>query len=177
MAATPTTKPTAGRKLRLMAFEARYAQRVATWVRNPLEAYWLAPRTAPPLTADKVRAWAQFGRDPFMLVEPGGSEPVAYGELNKLRSKPHEYWLGHLIVDRRQRGRGLGRQLTALLLQRAFHILGALRVSLVVFPDNRAAAAAYRSAGMYEDGYETHHFADGQRRERLQRFAATESQS
>jgi ribosomal protein S18 acetylase RimI-like enzyme len=76
-------------------------------------------------------------------------------------------------VDPRHRGRGLGRQLTRLLLRRAFHRYGAWRVSLVVFPENAAAIASYRAAGMYEDGYERHYFASYSRRKRLLRMVAT----
>ena len=175
MAAEPVTKPTAAQTLRLTAFDERYAERVVSWVRDSREAYWLAPRTTPPLTADKVRAWGQPGRNPFMLVEPADLEPLAYGELNELRRRQNEYWLGHLIVDPRQRGRGLGRQLTELLLHQAFHTYNARRVSLVVFPDNLAAIAAYRSAGMRADGHETHCFGPDRRPERLLRFVATRS--
>jgi RimJ/RimL family protein N-acetyltransferase len=176
MAATLVTKPTAGQTLRLTAFDDRHAARVVSWIRCPLEAYWLAPRTPPPLTTDKVRAWSKPGRNPFMLVELDTPEPVAYGELNELRRKQNEYWLGHVIVDPRRRGRGLGRQLTELLLHRAFHVCKAQRVSLVVFPDNLAAIATYRSAGMREDGHEVHYFAAYERRARLLRFAMTGSQ-
>lgn len=173
MAATLVTKPTAKQTLRLTAFDERYAPQVVSWVRGALEAYWLAPRTPPPLTVDKVRAWSRPGRNPFMLVESDDPEPVAYGELNELRRRQNEYWLGHLIVNPRQRGRGLGRYLTEMLLYRAFHVHNARRVSLVVFPDNAAAIATYRWVGMREDGYETHYFAASGRRERLLRFAAT----
>ena len=172
MAATPVAKLTTRQTLRLAAFDERHAARVVSWVQSALETRWLAPRTTPPLTVEKVRAWSQPGRNPFMLVERGNPEPLAYGELNELRRKYSEYWLGHLIVDPQQRGRGLGRQLTELLLQRAFHILAARRVSLVVFPENMAAIATYRSAGMREDGYESHYFAAYKRRERLLRFVA-----
>jgi RimJ/RimL family protein N-acetyltransferase len=174
MAATPVAKPTAAQTLRLIAFDDRCAARVVSWVRGALEAYWLAPRTRPPLTADKVRAWSQPGRNPLMLVELDELAPVAYGELNELRRRQNEYWLGHLIVAPRQRKRGLGRQLTKMLLERAFRSHHARRVSLVVFPANVAAIATYRSVGMHEDGYETHYFAASGRHERLLRFVASD---
>jgi len=175
MAAGPVTKLTAAQTLWLTAFDERYAERVVSWVCDSREAYWLAPRTTPPLTAEKVRAWGQPGRNPFMLVEAEDLEPLAYGEVNELRRKQNEYWLGHLIVDPRQRGRRLGRRLTELLLDQAFNNYGARRVSLVVFPGNAAAIATYRSAGMRADGYETHCFGPDRRSERLLRFVATRS--
>lgn len=175
MAAEPITNPTCIDTLRLTTFDLRYAERVASWVHGAQEAYWLAPRTKSPLTAAKVRRWARPGRNPLMLVAPGQPAPLAYGELNVLNEKRREYWLGHLIVDPQQRGCGLGRRLTELLLQRAFCHQGARLVSLVVFPQNEVAIACYRAAGMREDGFETHYFAPYRRRERLLRLVATHS--
>lgn len=173
MAAEPITTASRLDALRLTAFEARYARRVLSWVCGPREAYWLAPRTRPPLTVDKVLSWSVRGRNPLMLIAPGETEPLAYGEINVLNEKRREYWLGHLIVDPRRRGCGLGRQLTRELLRRAFHRHAAQRVSLVVFADNAAAIGCYRTVGMLEDGFETHYFAPYRRRERLLRLVAT----
>jgi len=170
MAAEPILKSGRERALRLRAFEPRYAARVVSWVRGSREAYWLAPRTKPPLTAAKVCAWSGPGRSPLMLMAGAEAEPLAYGELNLLNEACGEYWLGHLVVDPWQRGCGLGRRLTELLLQRAFQRCGARRVSLVVFPDNHAAIGCYRAAGLVEDGHETHWFAPYRRHERLLRL-------
>lgn len=109
----------------------------------------------------------------MVLVEPDRTEPLAYGEVNLLNERRREYWLGHLIVDPRQRGRGVGRWLAELLLQEAFDRLGARRVSLVVFPENRSAIACYRAAGMRDEGFETHYFPPYRRWERLLRLIAT----
>lgn len=177
MAAEPILKPGRIQALRLRAFDPRYAARVVSWVRGAREAYWLAPRTKPPLTAAKVCAWAEPGRRPLMLVEPPQAEPLAYGELNLLNEARREYWLGHLIVDPQQRGQGLGRELTELLVHRALQRHAARRVSLVVFPDNQGAIACYRAAGLVEDGYETHWFAPYRRHERLLRLIAATSTS
>ena len=55
MAAEPITSPRWVRALRLTPFEARYADWVLSWVRGLREGYWLAPRTKPPLTVEKLR--------------------------------------------------------------------------------------------------------------------------
>jgi RimJ/RimL family protein N-acetyltransferase len=175
MAARPVTEPDLLPPLSLTAFDPACAAHVASWVRGSCEAHWLAPRTKPPLTAGKVRDWAGPGRDPLMLVRPGQPEPLAYGELNVLNERRREYWLGHLIVDPRHRGEGLGRRLTEMLLYRAFELRLARRVSLVVFTENRVAVACYRAAGMRDDGFETHYFPPYQRRVRLLRLTATSS--
>lgn len=173
MAAEPVETPRLVQAAYLAEFDPRLAPRVLSWVREPLEAYWLAPRTSPPLTVRKILDWAGEGHDLLMLNTPERPVPLAYGELNVLLERRREYWLGHLIVDPDHRGRGLGRQLTRLLLRRAFHRYNARRVSLVVFPENAAAVASYRAAGMHDDGYELHTFKAYHRRTQLLRMVAT----
>jgi RimJ/RimL family protein N-acetyltransferase len=97
---------------------------------------------------------------------------VGYGEINALDVRARRYWLGHLIVDPEQRGRGLGTALTRLLLVRAFRELRAREVTLVVFPENATAIASYRAAGMFADGEEIHDFASYGLRARMLRMAA-----
>ncbi len=157
---------------RLAAFETIWAERVVSWARDPREVYWLAPKTRPPLTVAELLRWREPGHDPYMLLNGGEPAPIAYGELNRLGLTGRQYWLGHLIVDPNERGRGFGLELTRQLLREAFERRGARRVTLVVFPDNQAAIECYRAAGMREDGYEWHTFPAYGRRECLLRFAA-----
>lgn len=98
--------------------------------------------------------------------------PLAYGEVNLLDRRRREYWLGHLIVDPAQRGRGLGAALARLLARRAFGELSARRVTLVVFRENRSAIRSYRRAGFIDDGFETHAFPAYDRVEDLLRMRA-----
>ena len=172
MAAEPLTRTGHVDALRLVPFDPRSAGHVLSWVRGARDTYWLAPRTRPPLTAEKLLAWSGQGHNPFALVDSRSPGPLGYGEVNLLNEKRREYWLGHLIVEPQRRGQGLGRRLTELLLRHAFERLAARRVSLVVFPDNVAAVGCYRAAGMQDDGYETHLFAAYRRRVRLLRMIA-----
>ena len=172
MAVNPTTRQDAARPCRLARFEPEWAACVISWVRDAREAYWLAPKTAPPLTPEGLLRWQEPGHAPFLLWEMAGTKPVGYGEVNRLNVRQGHYWLGHLVVDPGRRGRGYGVQLTRLLLKEAFARRGARRVTLVVFPENQAALACYRSAGMLDDGYEWHSFPVYGRRECLLRLAA-----
>jgi RimJ/RimL family protein N-acetyltransferase len=172
MAANPRAPKSAPPACRLEPFEPRYADLVLSWISSPEEAYWVAPRTAPPLTAEEVLQWQAPGHQPFLLYEKGRAEPIGYGELNVLGGYGRRYWLGHLIVDPVHRGRGHGQLLTRLLLWRAFSRHAASEVSLVVFPENRAAILCYEAAGMRPDGYETHQLASYQRKVRLLRMVA-----
>ena len=173
MAAEPLARPIALIPLRLEPFMFGHAEIVASWVRTPREAYQLAPRTAPPIDAAKVRGWSAEGHSQLVLCEAGRSGIVGYGELNALHSNRSEFWLGHLIVDPDRRGAGFGLELTRLLLWRAFHRLRARRVSLVVFADNRAAVECYKRAGFCPDGHEVHELPAYGGPARLVRMATT----
>ena len=158
MAANPDTRKLAATTCRLAPFHPGYADLVLSWIQDAQEAHWLAPRTPPPLSATKVLHWQAPGHQAFMLIEPGAPAPLGYGELNILNAAARRYWLGHLIVDPARRGRGLGVQLTRLLLWEAFCRQGAREVSLVVFPENRRAIVCYEAAGLRADGHELHDF-------------------
>ena len=158
--------------LRIEPFNPTYADLVLSWVQDAREAYWLAPKTAPPLTTAHIRAWAAAAYQPLLFARAGWARPVAYGELNILSGPRRHYWLGHLILDPTWRGRGLGRAFTRLLLARSFSCCGAQAVSLVVFPENLRAIACYRAAGLYDDGYEVHVLPPYDRRVRLLRMTA-----
>lgn len=173
MAVNPKTRKDPAPRCRLAPFEVVWSQRVISWVQDAREAYWLAPKTPPPLSPDEMLHWREPGHDAYLLWQTGRAEPAGYGELNRLGTGRRHYWLGHLIVDPAQRGRGYGVQLTQLLLEEAFQRRGAIRVTLVVFPENHAALACYQAAGMREDGYEWHSFPAYGRRECLLRLAAS----
>lgn len=167
--------------LRLEPFEPQQAELVLSWVRDAREAYWLAPKTRPPLAAEDIRGWHAPHHQQFQLVAAGGTAPPAfhrletgatcgYGELNLLNRATRHYWLGHLIVDPQVRGQGVGQALTRLLAARAFQRHGAWRVSLVVFPENRAAAACYQAVGFRFVDYEDHYLPGYGRYVRLARM-------
>lgn len=157
----------------LTPFEPAHAPLVALWLSRPRDALWAAPRTPPPITADKVRAWGAPQMEQWVLRVPDESQPVGYGELNVLRQDRGEYWIGHLVVDPQRRGRGYGRRLTELLLERAARQHQARRVSLVVFPDNLRAMACYQAAGMRFECRETQYFPPYRRYVHLIRMTRT----
>jgi len=173
MAVVPRNKQRAIPQSWLVPFDRSWAELVVSWVRDANEAYWLAPKTPPPLTSLSILRWRAPDHHRYLLMEDGCPEPVAYGELNRMTGGARRYWLGHLVVDGQRRGQGYGLQLTRLLLEEAFERRGARQVTLVVFPENKAALACYRAAGMRDDGWETHDFPAYTRRATLVRLVAT----
>ncbi|MCG8400452.1 MAG: GNAT family N-acetyltransferase, partial [Firmicutes bacterium] len=119
MALAPKTESPSSPAYRLAPLDPALAPLVASWCGEGIEALWLAPRTPPPITAEKVLGWQEEGRIPYAMLAKDDA-PVAYGELNELRHRRREYWLGHLLVDPQRRGQGLGTTLTRLLTEKAF---------------------------------------------------------
>jgi aminoglycoside 6'-N-acetyltransferase len=115
---------------------------VAGWARTPAEArLWCSRET---VVAADVTAWSAAGDvSAYALREAGAL--VGYGEV-WVDDEEREAELARLIVDPDRRGRGLGRTLVRLLLERAR--LAYPDVFLRVHPANAAALRCYVAAGL-----------------------------
>lgn len=160
---------------RLWPFAPHHAPAIATWVSTDAQLRWLAPTTVPPLTAEKVTAWKRPHGWAYVLSTEAGADPLGYGELNPMKNDPRHYWLGHVVVNPARRRCGLGVWLVKSLLHQAYTSLGAVRVSLIVFPANEAALRCYRRAGLVEIGEEYHQFGKEGPHHRLIRFESHSS--
>jgi len=147
--------------LELTPFAAHFAPTIASWVSDDLSMLWLAPRTPPPLTPAKVLDWHGAGKTALLAQVLGEAGPCGYAEINQVRSRPYELWLGHIIVAPQRRGRGIGSRFVDLLLDKAFEAFGAQTVSLVVFPENVAAVRCYQGCGFTVTRDECHRFRRG----------------
>jgi ribosomal protein S18 acetylase RimI-like enzyme len=132
-----------------------------------------------PVDAAELDAWASLSGEaadastlerwhadpdvhPYVLLS--GSDVCGYGEVWE-DAEQREAELARIIVDPARRGRGAGRALTRLLVERA-SALGYDDVWLRVLPENHAALACYVAAGMRRaDGALERSFNLGQRRE------------
>ena len=151
----------------LEPFDGRFAHLVSTWARTPEELFWLAPKTPPPLTPDKVMAWPGDSGRPLLLYLRGITTPLGYCELNPMPGEPDHLWIGHCVVSPERRGQGLGRILVNMLLERAFANPKVRRVSLVVFPDNFPAIRCYRACGLVTAGEPVKYFPTSGRQHRM----------
>jgi len=151
-------------------FDNLYAAGIASWVRGERELTWLAPGTVPPLTAAKVAAWAGRAGERLLFWKRQSVDPVGYAELNLMPSDSDQWWIGHCVIDPATRGQGYGQRFVQALLWRAFEVLEAGEVVLVVFPDNPAAIRCYRQNGMTITGREQKHFKTTRRRHEFLRM-------
>ena len=151
----------------LAPFDNLMASVVATWARDASELFWLAPKTPPPLTAAKVVAWPGPQGSPMLFYRESESEPLGYFEINPMPGEKLHLWLGHCVVRPEERGAGLGRRMTTLMLEEVFCHRDAQRVSLVVFPDNIFAIACYRAVGFLDGATQIKYFKTSGRQHRM----------
>lgn len=144
---TSRGRPTWGmvRSEPLVEFLESDAREVARWPTSAGEVLlWAGSAGGWPVDASVFRRWhADPDVKPYVLR--AGEATVGYGELWTDESE-QEVELARIIVNPDYRGRGLGKRLVGLLLERA--ALSSLPDAFVrVIPENGAAIACYRGAG------------------------------
>ena len=77
---------------------------------------------------------------------------IGYCGLMDLQNRHGNLELGILIGDRAYWGRGYGRDTVHLLLEYAFHYLGARRIALTTHAKNARAIRCYQACGFVEEG-------------------------
>ena len=151
----------------LANFDSQSAPLVASWVRDDHELFWLAPKTPPPLTAEKVLAWPGPDGCPLLFYREGAAQPCGYLELNPMPASRDHLWLGHCLIRPELRGLGLGHLIVSLMLEEAFVERQATSVSLVVFPRNEAAVRCYLANGFTHVGEQFKYFSTVGQRHRM----------
>ncbi len=129
----------------LVEFRASDAREVARWPTSIEEVrLWAGSACGWPVEASVFRRWhAEPDVKPYVLRD--GAVTAGYGEL-WIDEAEQEVELARIIVDPDYRGRGVGKRLVGLLLERAS--LSRLPDAFVrVVPENGAAIACYLGAG------------------------------
>lgn len=123
------------------------APAIAALVASPADLYQVAPQESYPLTAEVVSYWLSR-RDGCHVMEDEG-EILAYGELNPDAAQRRVWWIGHVVVQARRRGQGLGRELVGALARVAAERRMARAVWISTFADNTAGLRSYQSVGFH----------------------------
>lgn len=111
------------------------------------------PRIAPLESAQafyEARTKFDANLAPFAIEADGAY--IGYCTLMGLQNRHGNVELGITIGDRAFWGRGYGREVIRMLLEYAFHYLGARRVALTTHAKNERALRCYRACGFVEDG-------------------------
>lgn len=87
--------------------------------------------------------------DQFIVQLQGTGQPVGSAFLKDISLDRADGEFG-IFLGKDGRGRGLAKEVTALLLEHAFETLGLQRVHLAVYSDNVAGIKAYKNVGFVE---------------------------
>ena len=131
---------------------------ILSWIKD-LTAFrkWSADRypTFPPKPEDMV---AQYESDvifPFTAINDKGTV-VGHIMLRYPDPSKTVIRLGFVIVDDKLRGKGYGKQMLKLAIQKAKNVFGAKKITLGVFDNNPSALHCYESVGFQVIGTDSY---------------------
>ena len=138
--------------LRLRPYKACDAHSIVSWT-GDVRAFrqWSADRFDRfPITGEDLdRYYRSFdGSDSFFeMTAFDETGPAGHMIMRFTDEKKSVVRFGFIIVDKRRRGQGLGREMLELAVRYAFEILKAEKITLGVFENNPRAYRCYLSAG------------------------------
>ena len=136
---------------------------ILSWIKDKTAfRKWSADRysTFPPKPEDMV---AQYDSDvifPFTAIDDEGNV-VGHIMLRYPDPSKTVIRLGFVIVDDNLRGKGYGKQMLQLAIQKAKNVFGAKKITLGVFDNNPSALHCYESVGFQVIGTDSY-FIDGE---------------
>ena len=138
----------------------------------PIILSWIKDRTAfrkwsadrypafPPKPEEMVAQYAADNIFPFTAIDDEG-KIVGHIMLRNPDSSKTVIRFGFVIVDDNLRGKGYGKQMLQLAIQKAMNEYGAKKISLGVFDNNPSAFHCYESVGFMVIGTDSY-FIDGE---------------
>jgi RimJ/RimL family protein N-acetyltransferase len=117
-------------------------------LQNAEDVRQVAPQESPPLTEASIEAWMDRADRSFVMTRDG--RVLGFAALLRDRGRAGRWWLGHVVIEMRSRGMGLGQRFVRALLRSAEGIEGLDEIRLSAFRDNPAARRAYFRCGFTE---------------------------
>lgn len=95
-------------------------------------------------------------RKMFKAVDAASGVNVGYVELDRINYRNHSAVLSRVLIGAAAlRGKGLGREMVDLAVERGFTELGLHRIELFAFDFNKAAISCYEKCGFVREGFHT----------------------
>ena len=93
----------------------------------------------------------------FLAIEVEGKY-IGYCSIKNSKTWPGNFWYGISIGDPEYREKGLGSEVTKLMVDHTFHYLGARRIGLGTNSKNPRAIRCFASCGFVEEGRIRKHY-------------------
>ena len=131
---------------------------ILSWIKD-LSAFrkWSADRypAFPPKPEEMVAQYAAENIFPFTAIDNDGNI-IGHIMLRYPDSSKTVIRFGFVIVDDNLRGKGYGKQMLQLAIQKAKNVFGAKKITLGVFDNNPSALHCYESVGFKVIGAESY---------------------
>lgn len=135
--------------MKLRPFSIDDAPIILSWIKNKTEfRKWSADRYSsyPPKPEDMLVQYANDNIFPFTAIDDAG-KIIGHIILRYPDSSKTVIRLGFIIIDNQLRGKGYGKQMLELAIQKAKQNYNAHKITLGVFDNNSSAIRCYESAG------------------------------
>ena len=129
-------------------------------IRNREELLWVYPAGKYPLTVPQLEVLAEKRIELTVAVE--SDRVVGFADFYDYQPGMTVF-IGNVIVDRKCRGRGLGKALIANMLEKAFDVYKLPEVRISVFSDNARALLLYARLGFVPYAMDERLKSDGKR--------------
>ncbi len=121
---------------------------VLSMLGDPTDLAQVAPNEKPPLAEASIAAWMDRADECYVLVRD--EELLGFAALLRDGEVAGRWWLGHVVVDSRARGLGLGQRFVLAILRAARRREDLEEIRLSAFRENHAARRAYFRCGFLE---------------------------
>ena len=157
-----------GKKVSLRPFQAKDAKKTLAW-RNDLATRFLAMMHPYPVTREMENDWLRgilndtSNRSITFAIETVvGRKLIGSFHLRDIQWIHRRAWLGIVIGDSAERGKGYGEEAMKLGIDYAFHSLNLNKILLEVLSSNKGAICLYEKLGFKNEGLlEKQYFFDG----------------
>jgi RimJ/RimL family protein N-acetyltransferase len=158
-----------GKSVRLAALSKDDLPTFSRWYEDAGFSRLLDAVPAAPKSVEQWEKWLEETEEDkdsfiFSIRLTQGDVLIGYLELDGILWNHRNCWIGIGLGDRKNWGKGYGREAMELVLKFAFHELNLHRVQLSVFDYNQRAMNLYEELGFTKEGvFREHLERDGQR--------------
>lgn len=131
-------------------------ERYLSWLNDPEITRYLETGAFPATVQDLEKFYAQVTGSPteviFAIAERKSDQHIGNVKLGPINWVHRRTMFGILIGDQKFWGKGIGEEVTRLMVDYAFNRLNLHRVGLVVFEEHQSAVRCYEKVGFKVEG-------------------------
>lgn len=111
---------------------------------NKTELFYFFPSASYPLTIEQLETQLSTRHESTVMLEDG--QVVGFANFYNVK-KHHIAFIGNVIIKPQKRGRGLGKKLIMMMIEKGFKHLQLKEIHLSCFQQNTSALSFYKQLG------------------------------